>query len=256
MSEEKKPCGCGSNDVFAVGPTIDDQQVLAPGCDRIVSQQVCVEANVTVSPTVVAGTPVVNCVGRPSLLRCRARGFTPSPTGTCTFSVSQVLCVNIPIHFDARATAVRGAVACGLPSTGENCQEIPSTGCTFSQGQFRTNDELTAQLIASAPGGQIVLGIDNLGFSFTVDSLADATLVFDNAVPGSPAIQYNNLYIQLLAANLNILNGATCPFAVAAITAANTFLASGIVDGSTASTLQESLAEFNEGNAIGCPGHC
>jgi len=263
MAEEKNPCGCGSDELVSGEVIIDNQQVLAPGCDRVVSQEVCVEASVTVVPTVRAGTPVVNCVGTPSLLRCRERNYTPSTSGQCTFNVSQVLCVNIPIHFDARATAVRGAVACGLPSTEPNCPDIPSTGCTLSQGQFGNNETLTTQLIDSAPNNQIVLGIDSLGFSFTVATFADANLVFTNNVPSPPrpnpqppVPQYNNLYIQLLAANLNVLNGATCAFAEAAITAANTFLASGVINGPMASTLQEQLAQFNEGNAIGCPGHC
>ncbi|MCX7772312.1 MAG: hypothetical protein N2376_04275, partial [Clostridia bacterium] len=72
------------------------------------------------------------------------------------------------------------------------------------------------------------------------------------------ASQYQVLYAQLLAANLNILNGATCEFAVAAIAAANTFLANSPsgVGMAGAPEVQEPLATFNEGNAPGCPEHC
>jgi len=256
---EQKPCGCGGNNIAnsALDPF---EEVLAPGCDRTVSKEVCVEADVTIRPTVDARTPIVNCVGGPSLRSCAAQGFIPSETGTCTFSVSQVLCVNVPIHFDAEARVVRGTVACGTTFPEGNCQDEPSTACTFSQGRFRTDEELTAELLASAPGGQIVLGIAALGFSFTVASMDDVDTVYNNEVPTRPMgpglAAYNNLYIQLLAANLNVLNNATCPFAETAIAAANAFLASGVVSNDTASTLGTALDTFNNGNAAGCPEHC
>jgi hypothetical protein len=231
------------------------QEVLLPGCTPTVSAEVCVEADVTVTPTVVPGRPIVNCVGTPSLTRCRALGYTPSTTNTCTFTFSQVLCVNIPVTFDANATAQRGVVACGLASPAPNCQEEPSTGCTLTRGMFQTNTELTLQLLALA-GGTIVLGSGNLGFSFTVDSAADVTAVFTNAVPGSPSPQYNQLYAQLLTANLNILNGASCPEVLVLIAQANLFLTNPVEDSPEASDIQEQLALFNEGNLTGCPGHC
>ena len=121
---EQIPCGCGGNGLAA--SAFDTPEVLAPGCTRTVSKEVCVEANVTINPTVVAGTPIVNCVGGPSLRSCAAQGFIPSETGTCTFTVSQVLCVNVPIQFDAQARVVRGTVACGESYPNENCM-TPST---------------------------------------------------------------------------------------------------------------------------------
>ncbi|MCZ8536484.1 hypothetical protein M9R32_04725 [Paenisporosarcina quisquiliarum] len=124
MTIEKKPCGCGGDNGTSAGeinPVVNAQQVLLPGCTPTVSAEVCVEAEVTVTPTVVALRPTVNCVGTPSLTRCRALGYTPSPTGTCTFTFSQVLCVNIPITFDATVEATRGVVACG--------NAFPVAGC-------------------------------------------------------------------------------------------------------------------------------
>jgi lactate permease len=62
---------------------------------------------------------------------------------------------------------------------------------------------------------------------------------------------------QLLAAKLNILNGATCDAATAAISDADQFLATSHAAGvAGAPALQEELALFNEGNAFDCPEHC
>jgi len=41
-----------------------------PGYNQTVSQQVCVEADVTITPTVIVGTPVVVCVGNPIVGGC------------------------------------------------------------------------------------------------------------------------------------------------------------------------------------------
>src|SRR4051794_8921609 len=127
MAEEKQPCGCGENNMV-VGPRITASSVTSstaqprlPGCTPTVSELVCVEADVTVTPTVEAGTPTVNCVGNPSTISCVNRGFTPSATGSCTFTISQVLCVNIPITFDADVVATPGQVACGPVSMGPDC---------------------------------------------------------------------------------------------------------------------------------------
>jgi hypothetical protein len=118
--------------------------------------------------------------------------------------------------------------------------------------------------LITAAGGSIVLGIDNAGASFTVTTAnAGDVLSFNTPSPPAPssppfAGQYQVLYAQLLAANLNVLNGATCDFATTAIAAANSFLAaSPSGEGMAGAPAVESpLAEFNEGTAPGCPGHC
>lgn len=221
---------------------ISPQQV-EPGCTPTVSATVCVEADITITPTVVAGTPVVNCVGNPSTESCLDMGFAPSATGSCTFSVSQVLCVNIPITFDAEANAVQGTVACGDIFNGPDCEDIPPpvVGCVHTRGFFGNSPAgvaLTAQLIADF--GPIILGEDALGLSVTVSTAAQAQAVFGNNPP-APAptnppcplnvvVQFNQLYAQLLAANLNVLNLQSqgidvCLEALALIDAANLFIA-------------------------------
>lgn len=119
---------------------------------------------------------------------------------------------------------------------------------------------VTNGLIEDA-GGSIVLGDDSLGASFTVTTAnAEAVLSFNTPTPPAPSLpplaaQYQVLYAQLLAAQLNVLAGATCSFAQSAIANANAFLASST--GTTgAPTFEAPLAEFNEGAAPGCAQHC
>jgi hypothetical protein len=43
---------------------------------------------------------------------------TPSPTDSCTFTVSQNICVQVPLTFSANATATPTGIVCGTPATG------------------------------------------------------------------------------------------------------------------------------------------
>lgn len=134
-------------------------------------------------------------------------------------------------------------------------------------GFFQNHPEVTNALITAA-GGSIILGIDSLGLSFTVTT-ANANNVFSFNTPSPPAPsspplanQYQVLYAQLLAANLNVQSlidhgVAICTFASDAIAAANNFLANSPSGGMAgAPDVQEPLAQFNGGNAPGCPAHC
>jgi hypothetical protein len=255
MADQQQPCGCEE-------ATAADSSVIifqeGPGCTPIVSKQVCVEADVTITPLVTPGTPTVRCTGNPSFGRCLPReGFTQSTTGSCTFRVSQLLCVNIPINFDADVETTPGLVACGPESIGMNCEGNLPGGCTYTRGAWANRQRtLGLQLLANA-GGSIVLGNDANGLSITVTS-ANYDAVITGTVGPSP--QFRQLYTQLLAANLNVLNGATCPFIEAQIAIANNFLATTTEANNTtnpiAAAIQMQLELFNSGNAPGCPMHC
>lgn len=104
---------------FQNHPQEDDQQ----GCTRTVSGKVCVEAVITVMPIVVATTPEVKCIGKPSKHSCEKRGFTPSPTGSCNFSFSQILCINVPVTFEAQALPTIEKVACGHEFHDPDCKD-------------------------------------------------------------------------------------------------------------------------------------
>lgn len=242
------PCDC-KNEVTLL------QDVLAQ-CPAVVNETVCVQALVTITPDVQTGEIRSFCVGNPMIGNCPG---TPSTTGDCSFTVSQRICVQVPLTFSAGAVAEPTGIVCGMPDVGE-CQP---TDCTYTIGFYRNNPELTNALITDA-GGIIILGVDAQGASFTVTTAnAGDVLSFNTPsppAPGSPpfASQYQILYAQLLAANLNLLRGATCPFVLEAISIANAFLAASPsgVGMAGASEIQEPLALFNEGNAPGCLTHC
>jgi len=85
-----------------------------------------------------------------------------------------------------------------------------------------------------------------------------------NPAPNVPpfAGQYQVLYAQLLAAELNVpaltaLGVEICTSAITAINAADSFLGMSPLGGMAgAPIVQEPLALFNEGDASGCPYHC
>lgn len=227
------------------------------GCPVSVHDNVCVEAQVRIKPCVDVGPIQTFCLGNPSFDACEGE-LLPE----CTFRVSQRICVQIPLTFAAIACAEPTGIVCDTPGTGDCQTEL---ACTFSIGHFRNTPSLTNELITAA-GGTIILGteiggvLQGLSIAATTEN-ANAILSF-NPPPPAPADpplagQYANLYAQLLAANLNVLNGATCPAALAAIANANAFIASSPPGGTTgAPGFQEPLAEFNSGEAPGCPLHC
>lgn len=166
----------------------------------------------------------------------------------------------MPLLFHASATVEPTGIICDDAQTGL-CGT--PTVCTHTIGYYLNHLTEVGQLITVA-GGSIVLGSNSTGLSYTVttETQAGNVLSFNTPSPPAPdsppyAGQYQVLYAQLLAANLNVLNGATCSFATDAITAANSFLAMsppGGMDGAAA--LQDALAQFNQGNAPNCPLHC
>ena len=228
-------------------------------CLTNVTQTVCLNAEVRVRPQITVGEVRTFC---------RGEAFIGNCTGTlqpyCSFNVSQSICVEVPLTFEATAEARPNGIVCGTPGIG-NCGE--ETSCTLSQGFFATHEEVTNALITAA-GGTIVLGtLDNsnnpVGLSFVVNTTNEDDVFNGNIpippLPATPPLQgqYRELYQQLLAAKLNVQNGATCATATDAIAAADTFLATSPVGGTTgAPALSMALEAFNTGNIPGCPDHC
>lgn len=228
-------------------------------CETTVHETVCVQGTVTITPTLTSGESTSFCIGNPVIGRCPGE-----LQESCTFTVSQNICVQIPLTFSATASAVEDGIVCGEPDIGP-CEG--TTACTHTIGFFRNNPAITNELIMDA-GGSIILGVNGNGLSFTVTiANANAVLTFNTPSPPAPANpplaqQYQNLYAQLLAANLNVLaleaqGVEVCSFAITAINNANTFLANSPPGGTTgAPDFQEPLELFNSGEAPGCPVHC
>lgn len=89
-------------------------------CTSIGQQQVCLTADVTITPCVVCQPPIVVCLGpaqivKPSENPCP--GGTLSTDGTCRFTISQTLSVKVPISFGANAECQVGQVFCFAATT-------------------------------------------------------------------------------------------------------------------------------------------
>ena len=81
---------------------------------------VCVP--VTVTPFAHVGTPITNCCGEPIVT---AGDVCPRNGGVCRFTISQEICVAVPVEFGARAVAGTPSVQCGKASNKNIC-----TDCT------------------------------------------------------------------------------------------------------------------------------
>ncbi len=231
-------------------------------CPQTVHEQVCVGAKVTITPHVTSGDARTFCMGDPFIGTCPG---TPGTCGTppvpcCTFNVSQNLCVQIPLFFDATAVAEPSGIMCTQGATGP-CN-APGA-CTYTIG-FWKNHETERNALIDKAGGTIILGIGTQGLSLTVDK-TNAFAVLNEDAPSPPTPpnpphqnQYQQLYAQLLGARLNILNGATCEAADTAIANANTFIAgSSVPNGDDGAPDKKTpLAAFNEGTLDECPTHC
>lgn len=82
-------------------------------CPTIVHETVCVEADVTITPNVEVGQIQSFCVDGPMIGACPG-----TPSRVCTFTVSQRICVQVPLTFSATATAVPSGIVCGTPDVG------------------------------------------------------------------------------------------------------------------------------------------
>lgn len=89
-------------------------------CPAIGYQRVGVCVPVTVSPFARAGDTFTKCCGEPEI----TSGSTPcrgKKNDTCTFTISQVICVEVPVDFGATATVGDTYVDCLDVSTEDIC---------------------------------------------------------------------------------------------------------------------------------------
>lgn len=144
-------------------------------CITRVSENVCINAEVKITPKVTPGDTITTCRGEAFIGSCDMplREY-------CTFNVSQVICVEVPLTFEAIAYATPNGIACSTPIVG-GCSS--STECTRSQGYFSTHEEETEALITAA-GGSISLG-NGGGLTYVVTT-ANWTSVFDGTIPSPP----------------------------------------------------------------------
>ena len=93
---------------------VDAAALAAPVlCPATVHETVCVQASVTITPEVTVGEIESFCVGGPVIGACPG-----TPETECTFTISQNICVQIPLNFSANAVATPSGMVCGTPSIG------------------------------------------------------------------------------------------------------------------------------------------
>lgn len=89
------------------------------GCNKISTQCVDVTAPVVLSPTATLGSPTVTCQGSPSVT-C----VTSADKTHCTVTLTQQVCVSIPVCYGVTMSAGDATIACADGGTGGSC------GCT------------------------------------------------------------------------------------------------------------------------------
>lgn len=98
-------------------------------CPAVGYQRVSVCVPVSVSPFARTGKTVTKCCGEPVVVA----GETPcfgKKNGVCSFTISQTICVEVPVNFGATATVGDTYVDCLGVSTDDIC-----TGCKAEEGE-------------------------------------------------------------------------------------------------------------------------
>jgi len=127
------PVGPNPVCLFGGGVTASGLSICGPvcgdvgNCETVVYQPLSVCVPVTVTPSAVAGPSSTFCCGDPIV----TPGATacPGTNRSCTFTVTQQLCVAIPVVFRATSTVGDPSVVCG-DATGEDV----CTGCGGNVG--------------------------------------------------------------------------------------------------------------------------
>lgn len=112
--------GITAEGLMICGPICEKQE--ERGCPVVGYQRTTVCVPVSVTPFARVGTPITNCWGDPVVT---AGDVCPRNGGVCRFTISQQICVAVPVEFGARAVAGTPSVQCGEASNRNLC-----TDCT------------------------------------------------------------------------------------------------------------------------------
>ncbi len=114
--------GLSATGLSICGPVCETGQTcLAMGYQKVT---VCVP--VTVTPFANAGTAITFCCGSPTV----TTDMTPCPgtvNGSCTFKITQEMCVAVPVEFGATAVVGAPHVQCGDASAFDICTDCGVT---------------------------------------------------------------------------------------------------------------------------------
>ncbi len=91
-------------------------------CEALVHQLLEVEAHVTITPLIKHGKPIISCVESDIQPCCDSEKEKEEKSETaarkCTFTVTQLICVEIPIAFDVEVDVDQGIATCCTPDFG------------------------------------------------------------------------------------------------------------------------------------------
>lgn len=82
-------------------------------CPAIVSEQVCIQADIKIYPKVKVGEIITFC-DDPIIGKCGRVSCSCEP---CEFTVSRTICVQIPLLFSAETVVFPAGHICGAPET-------------------------------------------------------------------------------------------------------------------------------------------
>lgn len=179
----KEPCGCEEANV-----TLQQEQQVEQ-CSRTFHENVCVQANVVITPVVVPGPIRTFCLGDARIGPCEG-----TLQRHCTFSVSQRICVQVPITFTANAVATPGGIVCGTPLVGP-CSPVTFECCEFimaTQGTTATGVRLPSLSIqlcgpanqCSPQGNHINVEFPASGPNFEINLTEMQTMQCNSPEPG------------------------------------------------------------------------
>ena len=101
------------------------------GCNKVSTQCVDVTASVILSPTAVMGSPTVTCQGNPTIT------CATNADGTmCTVTMTQKVCVSIPVRYGTTISATPPSPAQRAASAAAAAEESGTGSPPISAGPF------------------------------------------------------------------------------------------------------------------------
>ena len=107
------------NEVFEHEPILPYQEdsCMPTSCDKSGTHCVDIALPLTVTPTATPGTITTTCQGTP-----RVSCITADDRLSCTLTIVQRVCINVPVRFSVATEASETTISCsGVTDPDENC---------------------------------------------------------------------------------------------------------------------------------------
>lgn len=115
--------GVTANQLSICGPVCEESQT----CDAIGYQPLTVCVPIEVTPFAIAGTPTTYCCGEPTITP-NTDSCNGTVNGNCSFTITQDICVAVPVEFGATASVSSPHVDCMNASGTDICSSCENTG--------------------------------------------------------------------------------------------------------------------------------